>query len=124
MMSTQYLSSSIIRWIPCTCPSIRRSRARARRFVSASIMVSVPPVPYQGRVYHFDPCLSTPHRNLFAANEEELICPVRAAPGLAQPGQPHESLRPLAAPPPLALNDSTAVRKEELLGGSVEVGQE
>src|SRR5262249_21073032 len=41
-MSTQYASLSIIRWRPCTCPSIRRSRPRALAFVSSLIM-SEPP---------------------------------------------------------------------------------
>src|SRR6266545_7150085 len=40
-MSTQYLSSSTMRWIPCTCPSMRRSLPSALPFVSASIIVVV-----------------------------------------------------------------------------------
>src|SRR6266545_808779 len=40
-MSTEYLSSSTIRWMPCTCPSMRRSLPSALAFVSASIIVGV-----------------------------------------------------------------------------------
>src|SRR4030095_10495209 len=41
-MSTQYASPSIIRWRPCTCPSIRRSRPRALAFVSSLIIPYTP----------------------------------------------------------------------------------
>src|SRR5215510_382823 len=38
-MSTQYASPSIIRWRPCTCPSIRRRRPRTLVFVSSLIIL-------------------------------------------------------------------------------------
>src|SRR5712691_4554652 len=41
-MSTQYASLSTIRWSPCTCPSIRRSRPRTLAFVS-SLITPIPP---------------------------------------------------------------------------------
>src|SRR6266545_97620 len=39
-MSTQYLSSSTMRWMPCTCPSIRRRRPIVFALVSSSIISS------------------------------------------------------------------------------------